>query len=702
MDKFRSFPTFQLKIWIFLCLFVFGFIGCAKKPSAVDQDQEVLIELTEGWEYRWGDSPIDANGVPTWTYEDIGSSEWLSIDYNEGIANPPNRQNHKILWLRITLPEKDLRDPQLRIQFIGFACEAYLEKDLFYRFKSVNVPGQGKFTENQFNRFSLNMDFQNKNLLFRIYSEDSTYIGFGAVYLGSFAAFSKRLINEILGTSIFGILFIVASLFPLLLFLFRRKEKLYFAFGFLCLSMGFWIVSPTEFGHRFLEANRILFFLTSILPFLSAAGLCAYFEQIYGPGKKFIIRRFWQFFLTYGGIALFFLILKLPYNTLMLVMIGFFATFATAIFVLFFTSVRRALQGNREAMIISAGFAVLTFFGLYDILGGIFHFFPWNDNTYHWGMFVFIISLGFVLEHRFRQNAVELEKSHKKLQEYSQTLEEKVKARTQDLEDKNIELATTLKELEETQAQLIMQEKMASLGNLVAGVAHEINTPVGAVKSAADVLSRSLNKIKAVLKSGQTAEDILSSRDYQKPFRIMEENTHITSEASERIANIVKSLKSFARLDESDYQKGNIHEGLDSTLTLINYEMKDRITIKTDYGEIPEINCYPNQLNQVFMNILMNAIAAIERDGVITIKTFLEGKHLVVQISDNGNGIPKENIDRIFDPGFTSRGHGVGTGLGLSISYNIIQKHQGEIKVNSEVGKGSTFSIYLPVDLQSS
>ena len=447
MDKFRSFPTFQLKIWIFLCLFVFGFIGCAKKPSAVDQDQEVLIELTEGWEYRWGDSPIDANGVPTWTYEDIGSSEWLSIDYNEGIANPPNRQNHKILWLRITLPEKDLRDPQLRIQFIGFACEAYLEKDLFYRFKSVNVPGQGKFTENQFNRFSLNMDFQNKNLLFRIYSEDSTYIGFGAVYLGSFAAFSKRLINEILGTSIFGILFIVASLFPLLLFLFRRKEKLYFAFGFLCLSMGFWIVSPTEFGHRFLEANRILFFLTSILPFLSAAGLCAYFEQIYGPGKKFIIRRFWQFFLTYGGIALFFLILKLPYNTLMLVMIGFFATFATAIFVLFFTSVRRALQGNREAMIISAGFAVLTFFGLYDILGGIFHFFPWNDNTYHWGMFVFIISLGFVLEHRFRQNAVELEKSHKKLQEYSQTLEEKVKARTQDLEDKKANTDSALENL---------------------------------------------------------------------------------------------------------------------------------------------------------------------------------------------------------------------------------------------------------------
>ena len=396
----------------------------------------------------------------------------------------------------------------------------------------------------------------------------------------------------------------------------------FYGFGFLCLSMGLWIISPTEFGHRFLEANRILFFLTGMLPFLSAAGLCAYFEQIYGPGKKYILRRLWQFFLTYGSIALFFLILKLSYSILMLVMIGFFTVFSIAISVLFITSVRKAFQGNREAMIISAGFAALAFFGLYDILGGIFKVFPWSHNTYQWGMFVFIVSLGFVLEHRFRQNAVELNKSHKKLKEYSQTLEEKVKARTQDLEDKNIDLAKTLKELEETQDQLIMQEKMASLGNLVAGVAHEINNPVGAVKSAADVLSRSLNKIKAVLNSGQTAEDILSSQEYKKPFFILEENTQITSVASERIAKIVKSLKSFARLDESDYQKANIHEGLDSTLTLINYKVKDRITINKDYGEIPEINCYPNQLNQVFMVMIPSFSIAVEAFMRIFIKTW--------------------------------------------------------------------------------
>ncbi len=701
MIKFRLKKKTYLLIGVLLSFYISSFIGCVKRSNDSEPAQDVLIELTEGWEYRWGDSPLDANGVPLWTYQDIGSAEWLFLDYNKGIANPPNRQDHKILWLRIALPEKELRDPQMRIQFIGFACEAYLDDVLFYRFKSVNVPGQGKFTENQFNRFSIDRDFQNKHVFFRIYSEDRSHIGFDKVYLGSYAAFSKRLINEILTISIFGILFMAAGLFPLLLFLFRRKEKLYFVFGSFCFFMGLWVLSPTEFGHQFLSGHRLLFLLTSVLPFLSAAGMCAYFEQIYRPSKKNIIRRFWQFFLGYGTVGLFLLLLKIPYNTLLLVMFGFFIVFSIAIFFLFFTSVRKAFRGDKEAMIITSGFAVITFFGLFDILGGIFKLFPWTYNTYQWGMFVFIVSLGLVLERRFRQNAIELKKSHKKLQEYSQTLEKKVKERTQDLEDKNIELAKTLKELKETQDQLIMQEKMASLGNLVAGVAHEINTPVGAVKSAADVLSRSLNKIKTVFKSGQHVEEILSNHEYDKSFHALEENTQITSEASERITKIVKSLKSFARLDEADYQKANIHDGLDSTLTLINYEMKDRITVNKNYGEIPEINCYPNQLNQVFMNIIMNAIASIEKDGVITIKTFTEGNDLVVQISDNGSGISKDNIERIFDPGFTTRAHSVGTGLGLSISYNIIQKHKGEIKVDSTVGKGSTFSIFLPMDLKS-
>jgi hypothetical protein len=407
----------------------------------------------------------------------------------------------------------------------------------------------------------------------------------------------------------------------------------------------------------------------------------------------------WQFFLVYGAVSLFLLYTTLlPWRTLLLIQTVWFVLFGTAILVLFGTSLNAAFRGNKEARIITLGFSALTLFGIYDILGGVLKLLPWTQNTYPWGMFFFIISLGFVLERRFHSYALELEKSNVKLREYSQTLELKVKERTIDLEDKNAELANTLKELEEAQNQLIMKEKMASLGHLVAGVAHEVNNPIGAVHSAADVTARCIEKIRGILRSIQGREEVSDSDQLQKSLQILEDNNKITATASDRIAKIVRSLRSFSRLDEAEYQKANIHEGLDSTLTLLEHEMKDRIMVVKEYGEIPEISCYPSQLNQVFMNVLKNAVQAVEKKGQITIKTYVDDGQVMVEISDNGSGIPQEHLDKIFNPGFTTRGVGVGTGLGLSISYNIIQKHNGDIKVDSEVGKGSSFTIVLPVE----
>jgi signal transduction histidine kinase len=299
-------------------------------------------------------------------------------------------------------------------------------------------------------------------------------------------------------------------------------------------------------------------------------------------------------------------------------------------------------------------------------------------------MLIFILSLGFVLERRFQQYADELEVSNAKLQEYSQTLEQKVEERTH--------------ALKEAQSQLIMK---ASLGSLVAGVAHEVNTPIGAIYSATDVTRRCIEKIQSLLKSGQTLKEANSNTQLHKSFKILEDNNKVTTTASKRIAKIVQSLKTFARLDEAEFLKADIHEGLDSTLTLIDHEIKTRITVIKQYGEIPEIECYPNELNQVFMNVLMNAVQAIEQDGQIVIKTYLEDDKVIVKISDDGRGIPPDAMDKIFNPGFTSKGVGVGTGLGLSISYNIIQKHHGEIQVESEVGKGTTFFIILGTELKT-
>ena len=251
-----------------------------------------------------------------------------------------------------------------------------------------------------------------------------------------------------------------------------------------------------------------------------------------------------------------------------------------------------------------------------------------------------------------------------------------------ELYQKNIqtvnELKNTLKELKETQIQLINSEKMASLGQLVAGVAHEINTPVASIKSNNGIVAKLLGSI----------EDV-------ELKEMISDINNVDKEAISRITNIVTSLKKFVRLDEADLQEANINKELDLTLELIRHETKNRIEVIKNYGEIPMVKCFPNMLNQVFMNILINACQAIEDKGTITITTEYNEKTLTVKIKDNGKGIPQNQLAKIFTAGFTTKGIGVGTGLGLAICTKIIEKHNGKITVNSVVGRGSEFIITI-------
>ena len=266
-----------------------------------------------------------------------------------------------------------------------------------------------------------------------------------------------------------------------------------------------------------------------------------------------------------------------------------------------------------------------------------------------------------------------------------------------DLKAANKQLEEAMHRLKTAQNQLVLQEKMASLGNLVAGVAHEINNPVGALNSAADVSARCINRIVESLASLPELSALPQDSRFNKALELLRENNRIALEASGRITRLVQSLRNFARLDESEFQEAELHEGLDSTLTLLNHELKDRVTVEKMYGTIPRVRCYPNQLNQVFMNLLVNAIHAIDGPGVIHIETTAADAFVHIKITDTGQGIPPEHLEKIFDPGFTTKGVGVGTGLGLSICYNIIQKHRGKIYVESQVGKGTTFTVSIPL-----
>ncbi len=270
-----------------------------------------------------------------------------------------------------------------------------------------------------------------------------------------------------------------------------------------------------------------------------------------------------------------------------------------------------------------------------------------------------------------------------------------------ELGEKNDQLERLIKELRETQTELVQSKKMAALGSLVAGLVHEMNTPLGVITSAADVAARAARKISDIVAESAAAGEIGGDPRFRRSLEALAETNMITLSGSERIERIVNGLKSFARLDEAPFQTVDIHEGLETTLTLLEHEFHGRIDVVKNYGEIPAIGCFPSELNQVFMNLIANAAEAIEGSGTITIRTYLKNDKVHVSIRDTGVGIPEDQMQGLFDPGFSAKGQRVKAGMGLFTCYNIVRKHRGDIKVRSTVGTGSTFTIVLPTDLDA-
>jgi signal transduction histidine kinase len=238
---------------------------------------------------------------------------------------------------------------------------------------------------------------------------------------------------------------------------------------------------------------------------------------------------------------------------------------------------------------------------------------------------------------------------------------------------------------------------MESLRQLIAGVAHEMNNPIGVISSNDDVSSRTIGRIKEIL-TREYQQGIRENKQLIKMLNALEDTNQTNKIASGRIAKIVANLRSFVRLDEAEWQIADVHEGMDNAIALIEMEPEFKhIKVTKDYGNIPQIYCSPSGLNQVFRSMLKNSSEAIKREGEIQIRTFAQEEQVKIEISDTGRGIPAKDINRIFDPGFTTKGAKIGVGLGLSICYQIIvDEHKGRIDISSELGKRTTFTITLP------
>lgn len=268
------------------------------------------------------------------------------------------------------------------------------------------------------------------------------------------------------------------------------------------------------------------------------------------------------------------------------------------------------------------------------------------------------------------------------------------------LQARNQELEQAYQELARAETQVIHREKMASLGVLVAGVAHELNNPISFLYSNIEFIedfTERLVQIVDTCQNGNRMDEAQQAR-YRRTVSTLRELMTSSKEGTERIKKIVLDLQTFSRTDDIGLLMMDIHSGIESTLRILGKEYADRITIHRNYGDLPLVECHPGQINQVFMNILLNAAQAIAKVGDIWIDTAYQAPWVNVTIRDNGAGIPTALLPRIFDPFFTSKPVGVGMGLGLSICDSIIKKHGGQIKVNSQVGEGTMFIVELPLN----
>jgi signal transduction histidine kinase len=312
----------------------------------------------------------------------------------------------------------------------------------------------------------------------------------------------------------------------------------------------------------------------------------------------------------------------------------------------------------------------------------------------------------------FRSHAI-INRVNTQLSQVNEGLETAVQERTAELLKANAQLQAQMAERKQLEGRLVQSEKLASIGQLAAGVAHEINNPLGFVASNADMLEQYVDRLLELLRMYQDAELAMTGsaelatqlrrRREQLELDYMRQDIPImlteSRDGMERVSKIVQSLKDFSRSDAlQPWQYANLHSGIDSTLNIIASQLRKVADVSKQYGELPEIECMPSQLNQVVMNLLINAGHAMgPQRGHITIRTGLDGDYAWIDVEDDGRGIAPDVLPRIFDPFFTTKAIGEGTGLGLSLSYGIVQNHHGRIDVRSTLGVGTIFRITLPV-----
>ncbi len=537
----------------------------------------------------------------------------------------------------------------------------------------------------------------------------------------------SKLTRDLLWGVLVGIL-LVMILYNIFVFI-STKDISYLYYVLYALFIALTQTSLSGYTYRFLFPNSPELFNMGIIIFNAIAGIAfSLFAQSFLEIKERMpfMSKIFKFIILIYALTI---IVRLSGYAL----VSYRMTDLSALIVtvsIYVVIIRLSIKGYRSAKYFLLAwtmfFAGVVLFVLRNL--GILPYNNYTNYTMPIGAALEVILLSLALADRINIFKAEKEKSQEEtvkalqenekiIREQNVVLELKVNERTLELSESNHELNNTLEDLKQAQTQLVESEKMASLGQLTAGIAHEINNPINFVTSNINPLKRdfelmleALTVIENVgLSDSSPAEKQKQIDEYKEELDLdylTMEIRHLIkgiNEGANRTAEIVKGLKIFSRLDEDDLKKADLNEGLESTLVIANNLLTSKIKVITTYGDLPLVECYAGKLNQVFLNIISNAVYAVQKrfgenaGGEIAITTSHDEKDVFINFKDNGTGMDAETQKKVFEPFFTTKDVGEGTGLGMSIVYNTIKKHNGTIKVNSALGEGTEFIIQIPI-----
>lgn len=659
------------------------------------------------------------------TLNDIRSSDSF---VDQGVSIPNLKLSSSDFWLKFSIRnESEQEHLILALEYPMLStCEFYAMND-------------GLVQKLSYDTEFANRKYKHQNFLFDVYIRPGTTEAYFLrvrsseqmvlpLILGTPKTTAENLLTNDLAWGLFMGLILVMIIYNSFIY-FSVKDKSYLYYVFYSLFIGLSSITLSGYTYRFILFDY---------PGLNHLGIVV-FPGLAGIAGNLFMMNFLQTRENSPRMHRFIYLSILIYSAaIVLRLLGYdrvsfraidFAAVSTVL-VTFTVTITLSLEGYRPAKLFLLAFS-LFFTGLLLFVLRNLGVVPYNNFTNYTkelGTALDVVLLAFALadkintfkrdkERSQEQTLQALKENERIIREQNVILETKVNERTLELSEANNELSQTLIDLKEAEGQLVEAEKMASLGQLTAGIAHEINNPINFVTSNITPLNRDVDILIDFI---QEMEKIgLSDLPVEEKQRLIEEQKEELDydylkieinqllkgirEGASRTSEIVKGLRVFSRLDEDDLKKADLNDGLDSTLIVINNLLSNKIRLEKIYADIPLIECYPGKLNQVFLNILSNGIYAInkkfgdEEGGVLRITTSNSDTKVYVKIEDNGIGMDEATKKKIFEPFFTTKDVGEGTGLGMSIAYNTIRRHQGEIQINSTPGEGSEFILELPI-----